>query len=94
MESYPVDVDIDPEQVVRWLMVERQRGGSGLEIRAWRVNERRPIAASLEDRLGDEEREDINDEATMARLEVSPAHAEGWRIVISVEAEVHPIVPD
>ena len=96
MESYPVDVevDIDPEQVVRWLMVERERGGSGLEIRARRANETRTIAPVLEDRLGDEEREDLNAEATLARLEVTPAHAVGWRLVISVETELEPIVPE
>lgn len=93
MESFPVD--IDPEQLVRWLMVERRRGGSGLEIRAWRVNESHPVDSRLEDRLGDEEREDINDETTVARLEISPAHAaEKWRIVISVETEIQPIDPD
>ena len=40
MESYPVDVDIDPEQVVRWLMVERQRAE-----RAWTS----ALGASTED---------------------------------------------
>ena len=39
MENYPVDIDIDPEQIVRWLMVERQRGASDLDIGAWRLNQ-------------------------------------------------------
>jgi hypothetical protein len=94
MESYPVEIDIDPEQVVRWLMVERQRGGSGLQINAWRIGEIHPLAPRVEDGLGDEEREDLSDEATVARLEVAPTHAgEGWRMVISVEAELEPFVP-
>lgn len=94
MANYPVEVDVDPEQVVRWLLVERQKGGTSLETRAWRVNENHPIARPLEQRLGDEDLEDISDEATVARLEISPAHAEGWRIVISAEAEIQPIAPE
>jgi hypothetical protein len=94
MESYPVDIDIDPEQVVRWLMVERQRGGAGLDISAWRINQRRPIEPSVEDGFGDEEREDLSDEVTVAELAITPAHAgEPWRIVVSVEVELEPIVP-
>jgi hypothetical protein len=94
MAYYPVDVDIDPEQAVRWLLVERQKSGAGVETRAWRVNEKHPIVAGVEQRLGDEELEDINDEVTVARLEISPAHAEGWRIVISAEAEIEPVTPE
>lgn len=94
MESYPVDIDIDPEQIVRWLMVERQRGGTGLDFSAWRLNQRRPIEPSLEDRLGDEEQEDLSDEVTVAQLVIMPTHAgAGWRIVISVEVELEPVVP-
>jgi len=94
MESYPVDIDVDPEQVVRWLLVERQRGGSDLDISAWRFNQERPVEPQLEDRFGDEEREDLRDEVTTAQLVIAPAHAgEGWRIVVSVEVELEPIMP-
>ncbi|MGE0575206.1 MAG: hypothetical protein AB7F22_02525 [Reyranella sp.] len=94
MESYLVNIDIDPEQVVRWLMVERQRGGSGLDVSAWRFNRRCPIEPRVEDRFGDEEREDLSDEVTVARLEIAPTHAgEGWRVVVAVEVELEPIVP-
>lgn len=95
MESHPVDIDIDPEQVVRWLMVERQKGGTGLDIRASRTNERVPVEPRVEDQFGDEEREDLSDEVTVAKLEVTPMHAgEGWRLVVSAEAELEPFVPD
>ncbi|MDP2333564.1 MAG: hypothetical protein Q8M19_23060 [Reyranella sp.] len=93
MESYPVDIDIDPEQIVRWLMVERQRGASRLDIGAWRLNQGRPIEPRMEDGFGDEEREDLNDEVTVAQLVITPSHTgEGWRIVVSVEVELEPIV--
>jgi len=93
MDIYPVD--IDPEQVVRWLMVERERGASRFEISARRLNERHRIEPRADGPLGDAEREDLSDEATVARLDVSPTHAsEGWRIVVSVEDELLPFDPE
>lgn len=93
MDSYPVDAD--PEQVVRWLMVERQKGSVGLQIIARRINEVQEIENRPEFRLGDEEREDLSDKATIATLEISPAHAsEGWRLIMSVEDEFRPSAPD
>ena len=62
MESHPVDIDVDPEQVVRWLIVERQEGGSGLDIRASGINDTGAIEPPTEDRFGDEEREDLPSE--------------------------------
>jgi hypothetical protein len=89
MEGYPVE--IDPEQVVRWLMIERERSPSSLIVEARRVTETRQIQDWPEIRLGDEEREDLRDKATIAVLDVSPRHAdEGWRMTISVEDEVRP----
>lgn len=93
MEGYPVEIDIDPEQIVRWLLVERQRGGSGLDISAWRLNQGRAVESAVADRFGDEERE-LRDEVTMAQLVIAPAHrGEGWRLVVSVEVELQPMVP-
>jgi hypothetical protein len=93
MESYPVDIDIDPEQVVRWLMVERQKTGTGLDIAAWRLNRVRPFEPGAEDRFGDEEREDLSDEVTVAQLMITPTHAGvGWSLVVSVEVERQAIV--
>lgn len=84
-------VEIDPEQVVRWLMVERERSPSALIVEARRVSEIRPIQERPELRLGDEEREDLGDKTTTAVLEVRPRHAnEGWRMTICVEDEFCP----
>ena len=86
MESHPVDIDVDPEQVVRWLIVERQESGSGLHIRASGINDTGAIEPRTEDRFGNEEREDLNEEVAVAKPEVTPTHAgEGWRLVVSVE---------
>jgi hypothetical protein len=93
MESYPVDTD--PEQVVRWLMVERQIGSPLLEINARRVLEAQDIPVQQELRLGDEEREDLSDAATIATLEIAPIHAgDGWRLTVVVEDESGSRDPD
>ncbi len=95
MGSYPVEIDIDAEQIVRWLLLERQRRGSGLDVDAWRFNRERPVEPDITDRFGDEECEDLRDERTVARLEISPSHPrDGWRVVVSVEADLEATDPD
>ncbi|MBS0518215.1 MAG: hypothetical protein JSR90_05955 [Proteobacteria bacterium] len=90
MEIYPVDTD--PEQVIRWLMVERARGAYGLQVTASRISDSHGLDESqLELGLGDEEREDLSEEVTIAQLEIAPLHtSEGWRLTVSVEDELHP----
>ena len=89
MESFAVD--IDPGQVVRWLMAERNTAASGLKTIARRVTEVRAIAARREYHLGDEEREDLTEVATVATLEITPAHErDGWRLTVTVEDEIGP----
>ncbi len=95
MESYPVEIDIDAEQIVRWLLVERREGGSGFDVEAWRFNRRRPVEPAIADRFGDEENEDLRDERTVALLEISPSPPRaGWRVLITVESDLEPIDPD
>ena len=44
---------------------------------------------------GDEEREDLTEIATIATLEIAPAHAsEGWLLAVVVEDEVGPRMPN
>jgi hypothetical protein len=51
----------------------------------------REIPARRELHLGDEEREDLNEIATIATLEIAPAHpADGWLLRIVVEDESGP----
>jgi hypothetical protein len=93
MQTYPVD--IDPEQVVRWLRVEREAVPSGLAIAARRVIEVKEIPLRKEIHLGDEEREDLSEVATIATLEIAPAHAsDGWLLTVVVETESAPHVPE
>ena len=89
MESFAVD--IDPGQLVRWVMAERETPPSSLKTMARRVTEVREIPARREYHLGDQEREDLNEVATVATLEVAPAHGhEAWLLTVTVEDEVGP----
>jgi hypothetical protein len=93
MERFPVN--IDAEQVVRWIMAEQATAPSTFKTTATRTTEVREIPARREYHLGDEEREDLSEVATLAALEIAPAHAgEGWLLTVAVEDEIGPRVSD
>jgi hypothetical protein len=93
METYPVD--IDAEQIVRWVRAEQEAAPSAFRIAATRANEVRELPVGKEAHLGDEEREDLSEVATIASLEIAPAHAsDGWLLTVVVEDEVGPRVPN
>lgn len=57
--------------------------------------EPRDLPARQEFRLGDEEREDLSEIATIATLEIAPVHAnEGWRVTVVVEDEAGAHAPE
>jgi len=89
--TYPID--IDPEQIVRWLVAEQKATPSLFRCDARRVDEVRDIALRPEYHLGDEEREELSEVDTIATLEVTPARAsEDWTLTVSVEDEAGPRV--
>jgi hypothetical protein len=91
METYPVD--IDPGQVARWLKAECEVAPSTFRISARRRREVREIPVRAESHLGDAEREDLTEIATIATLEIAPIHAsDGWLLSVVVEDEVGPRV--
>jgi hypothetical protein len=93
MEVYPVD--IDPGQVVRWLKAENAAAPGTFRITATRRREIREIPIRRETHLGDEEREDLREIATIATLEIAPIHAsDGWLLSVVVEDEVGPGISD
>lgn len=93
MLSYPLD--IDPEQVVRWIMDEQRATPSHFRILVRRSAELRNIPVRRELHLGDEERENLSEVDTVATLEIAPAHAgDGWLLTVVVEDEVGPRLPD
>lgn len=92
MEPFPVD--IDPKQIVRWIITEHRITPSSLKIVARRTAEERQIPARADLHLGDEEREDLSEIATVATLEIAPAHpSDGWLMTIVVEDEIGPRGP-
>lgn len=91
METYPLD--IDPEQVVRWVKAECDIAPSTFRVTARRSREVREIPPLKDTHLGDEEREDLSEIATIATLEIAPVHAtDGWLLSVVVEDELGPRV--
>jgi hypothetical protein len=93
MRTYPVDVD--PGQLVRWIIEEHKTAPTHFRISARREAEIREIPTRRELHLGDEEREDLSEVDTIATLEIAPAHSsEGWLLTVVVEDEAGPRLPD
>jgi hypothetical protein len=93
MRSYPID--IDPGQLVRWIVEEQAAAPTRFRTSAWRGAEVRKIPARKELHLGDEEREDLSEVDTVAALEIAPQHAsDGWLLTVVVEDEAGPRLPD
>ncbi len=89
MHSY--QIDLEAEQIVRWIMAESRLAPSEFRITARRAIEPRALPTRKELRLGDEERDDLSESVTTGTLEIAPAHAaEGWRLTITVEDELGP----
>jgi hypothetical protein len=88
-ESFPVDVD--PAQIVRWVLAEHKAAPSSLRTAARRVTEDREIARRQEYHLDDSDREDLSEVATIATLEIAPPHeSDGWILTVTVEDEIGP----
>ena len=91
METYPID--IDPGQVLRWLKAESEAAPGTFRISARRRQEVRELPAEDQGHLGDVEREDLSEVATVATLEFAPLHVhEGWQLKVIVEDELGPRV--
>ncbi|MGE5157539.1 MAG: hypothetical protein ACM3OF_05260 [Gemmatimonas sp.] len=89
MSTYPID--IEPEQIVRWLLAEQKSTPLLFGFDARRAVAVHRIPPLPNYRLGDEEREDIHEVATLATLEVTPARrSDGWTLKITVEDETGP----
>jgi hypothetical protein len=93
MRTYPLDVD--PGQVVRWIIEEHRAAPSRFRIVARCASEVRDIPTRKKLRFGDEEREDLSEVDMIATLEIAPAHAsDGWRLTVEVEDEAGPRLPE
>jgi hypothetical protein len=93
MEIYRAD--IDPEQLVRWVIAERGAQRSAVSAIARRTTEAREIPLRREVHLGDQEREDLSEIATVGTLEIAPVEpGKGWLLTVLVEDEAGPRTPD
>lgn len=93
METYPIEVD--PEQIVDWIIAESLLAPHEFKVSARRAIETRELPTRKEFRLGEVERDDLTEVATIGTLQIAPAHAaEGWLITIVVEDELAPRVLD
>src|SRR5665213_207265 len=91
METYPVDSG--PGRGAGWVKAECEVAPSTFRISARRRREVREIPVRAETHLGDEEREDLTEIATIATLEIAPVHAsDGWLLSVVVEDEIGPRV--
>ena len=88
MATYPIE--IDPRQIVRWLVAEQRATPSLFRFDARRVSEVCDIPRHAEYHLGDVEREDLSEVDTIATLEVRPAHSSDWTLTVNVEDDVGP----
>src|SRR5208283_4660303 len=66
MQTYPVEVE--PEQIVDWIMAESQIAPSELRVSARRAIETRELPTTKELRLGEEERDDLTEIAAIGTL--------------------------
>ena len=91
VETYPVD--IAPEQVVRWLMVEGRLHAFDLLVSATRSFEPGELAG--DERLGDEEREEVSEISEVGLLEVMPRQKPHiWTLRVRVEDDIGPRLPE
>ena len=91
VETYPVD--IAPEQVVRWLMVEGRLHAFDLLVSATRSFEAGELAG--DERLGDEEREEVSEISDVGLLEVMPRQKPHiWTLRVRVEDDIGPRLPE
>jgi hypothetical protein len=89
METYPIE--IEPEQIVVWMMEEIRDSPSEFKVSARRATERRELPLRKELRLGEEEREDLSEIVTTGTRQITPIDsADGWRLTIVVEDEFGP----
>jgi hypothetical protein len=86
-----IPIDIDAGQVARWAVAEQRRGEAPFRLSASVREESRGLTAPPGSRLGEDDREDLDEVAIMATLELAPLHAsDGWRLIVTVEDEAGP----
>lgn len=93
MRTYPID--LEPEQVVQWLLGEGHVEDNRLSVRATRFFETGALDGGQSRRLGDEEREEIGEVVEVGLLEVRPRlHSDRWALRLRVADDIGPRTPE
>ncbi len=93
MKSFPVDVD--PAQIVQWLLAEEREGRRDYNIYAARSYSWEPAPDTADFRLGDEEQEDVDQVTAIGHLEIAPpAKGDGWTLRLRAEDALGPRTPE
>jgi hypothetical protein len=93
MES--IAVDLAPEQIVRWLLVEDRRDAFDLLVNAARSYRTGELSSEERGSLDDGEEEGLSESCQVGILEVRPRHEpHRWVLRIRVEDDIGPRVPE
>lgn len=84
MDSFALD--INPAQLIYWLLAEQRKGRLDCNIHAARSYSWEPAPDTAEFRLSDEEREDVDQVTLIGRLEIAPlAGGDKWTLRLRAE---------
>jgi hypothetical protein len=91
----PIIVDIEPRQIVRWLLDEERIKAFDLLVSATRSYEREELAPREEKQLGEAEAEELSEINEVGLLEVVPRNEPSrWTLRIRVTDDIGPRMPD
>lgn len=86
-------LDIDAQQIVRWLLDEERRGTKRFTVVATRSYLVEPLTEAERQGLGEEEAEDLSDVLAIGVLEVRQQADAGWVLRLRVEDRIGPRSP-
>lgn len=93
MQSYAIDVE--PEQLVRWILAEGEAATARFEAVASCIKETRDLPLRKEFRIGDEAREEVSEIVTVATLKITPLQPnDGWSLSIVIEDDLGPPISE
>jgi len=91
----PIIVDIEPRQIVRWLLDEERIKAFDLLVTATRSYERAELAPGEERQLGEAEAEELSEINEVGLLEVMPRKEPNrWTLRLRVTDDIGPRMPE
>jgi hypothetical protein len=91
----PIIVDIEPRQIVRWLLDEERIKAFDLLVTATRSYEREELAPGEERQLGEAEAEELSEINEVGLLEVMPRKEPSrWTLRLRVTDDIGPRMPE